>query len=106
MSIQASEVHYSTPRGNTGPWTAYSVLVFDKAEPLFKAYRETPGLVDGDGAYAYVPLDLVEVAIASHGGVVDGPAPTPRKRRSIGRRKSPKKNPSAKAVINKYLRGL
>ena len=66
LSIQASEMHYCTPRNNIGPYTAAEVHVALGTGP------------DGWGAYehgeegiyyGYVPTDLIEKFIVDRGGL-------------------------------------
>jgi len=66
LSIQASEMHYSAPRNNIGPYT--------KAEVHFALGTGPDDWIDyqdGEEAvyYGYVPIDLIEKLIADRGGI-------------------------------------
>jgi len=66
LSIQASEVHYSTPRNNIGPYTAAEVhIALGSGPDGWGAYE------DGEEGlfYGYVPIDLIEKFIADRGGI-------------------------------------
>lgn len=69
LSVQASAMYYAKPRTNRGPYTAVEVGFPSVAPPLaWKEYAEdweTPT----DTVYGYVPLELVSLYIASHGGI-------------------------------------
>ena len=66
LSIQASEVHYSTPRNNIGPYTAAEVhVVLGTGPDGWGAYE------DGEFGtfYGYVPVGLIEKFIEDRGGI-------------------------------------
>lgn len=69
LSVQASALHYASPRTNRGPYTAVEVGFPSVAPPLaWEKYAEdweNPT----DTVYAYIPLELVYFYIASHGGI-------------------------------------
>ena len=66
LSIQAREVHYSTPRNNIGPYTAAEVHVaLGNGPDDWGAYE------DGEFGtfYGYVPVGLIEKFIEDRGGI-------------------------------------
>ena len=68
VSIQASEVHYCTPRDNTGPYTSVELGFPNQIPPKeileYADDKDSPT----DTVYGYVPVDLVKEWIESHGG--------------------------------------
>ena len=75
VSIQASETSYCVPRTNTadryesvelGYPTASDELIMDYAEDAARP---------SDTVYGYVPVSIVNLLIAKHGGTVSGTAP-------------------------------
>lgn len=73
LSIQASRSHYCLPPENEGPYTHYEL-----AHPrglgapdlaLLKKYE------DSEGIYAYVPKEVLDKIINSHGGFRVGQLP-------------------------------
>ena len=78
MSIQASRDSYCEPRINNAPiYTKVEVGFPSSSESLLHPY------FDGDveagnpcnGVYAYVPVNIVTLVIAKHGGMVSGEVP-------------------------------
>jgi len=67
MSVQVSEGHYCSPRGNTGPWTHVEVGYPNRIEPLLWDYAESPGRWT-DTVYPGVPVEVVAAVIEVHGG--------------------------------------
>ena len=66
VSVQASEWHYCTPRNNHGPYTHVEVGYPSTNPPdLWAVYAD--GEFPSD-VYGYVPVELVEQFIESHGG--------------------------------------
>ena len=66
LSIQASEMHYSTPRNNIGPYTAAEVhIALGTGPDGWGAYK------DGEEGifYGYVPVGLIEKFIEDRGGL-------------------------------------
>lgn len=65
LSVQASEFHYSTPKGNNGPYTAVEVWCIESSTPIteFDYSEEAPS--------AYVPIEHVVQFIDNHGGFKD-----------------------------------
>lgn len=60
ISVQASEIHFCTPRNNKGPWTHFE-LFFNKGE-----YSD---LCDSFDISSHTPLSVVESIIKEHGGI-------------------------------------
>ena len=75
MSVQAGEDNYCAPRVNAAP-TYHKVEVGfpSEADPRLAPYAEDPSKPT-DTVYGYVPREVVEAVIASHGGVVSGRCP-------------------------------
>lgn len=69
VSVQASAFHYAHPRANRGPYKGVEVG-FPSVEPplAWEKYAED-WKNPTDTVYAYVPLELVSLFIASHGGI-------------------------------------
>jgi len=69
LSVQASALHYASPRTNRGPYKAVEVG-FPSVEPplAWEQYAEDWGDPTGT-VYGYIPLELVSFYIASHGGI-------------------------------------
>ena len=68
MSIQASEYHYSVPKKDEGPYSAFEIAVFNLKgdrvrEDQFKGHE------DGDDApvYGYVPVTKLVMALKNDG---------------------------------------
>lgn len=69
VSVQASALHYVSPRTNRGPYRAVEVGFPSVAPPLaWEQYAEEWANPTGT-VYAYIPLELVSFYIASHGGI-------------------------------------
>jgi len=70
FSIQASRVHYCSPKNNTGPYTHYEVGFPQDAkgdalqEPLLAEYGDYP-------VYRYVPKDVIVQILENHGGLTN-----------------------------------
>lgn len=70
LSVQASHYHYCSPRSNEGPWSKVEVG-FPSAKPRFiMEYAENPDNPT-ETVYGYVPVELVNKLIESHGGIVN-----------------------------------
>jgi len=67
LSVQASSVHYSTPRADSGPWEAVEVWQVCSAKGRQIILPSWSG--DHSSPYAYVPVDKVNKFIARHGGL-------------------------------------
>lgn len=75
VSVQASEYHYCTPRGNEGPYTE-----IEAGFPSVPPPESWLAFSDGDSdptqtVYGYMPVALVAEFVAAHGGMVDGELP-------------------------------
>jgi hypothetical protein len=64
LSIQASESHYSEPRDNTGPYTAYEVGYPDEHFEALRPYAD--GRFPSD-VYGWVPSDVIEALFEERG---------------------------------------
>ncbi len=69
VSVQASSLHYSTPRSNVGPYT-HAEVGFPTVDPdeellSYAEDKEHPK----ETVYGFVPLRLIVDYINSHGGV-------------------------------------
>lgn len=64
VSLQASSSHYSRKVG--GRWTAVELWHFSCPIPQFLGEEPDP---DHPQPYAYVPIDLVDLFVAMHGGI-------------------------------------
>ncbi|MBZ6385104.1 hypothetical protein [Pantoea piersonii] len=72
VSIQASSGHYCTPRETMQDVQYYSSFELgypSSADDAFLEYAENPD-EPTDTVYGYVPREVIEEVIASHGGVV------------------------------------
>ena len=76
LSIQASEMHYSTPRNNIGPYTKAEVWIVRGRDPEgWEAFQDGIGPnwdyggEDEGHYYGYVPIYLIEKLIADLGGI-------------------------------------
>ena len=65
MSVQASSMHYCTPRDNVGPWTHVEIGYPSRVIPELAQYGEQ----GYSSVYAYVPIELVENIIEASGGM-------------------------------------
>jgi hypothetical protein len=72
MSVQASAIHYSSPRVNEGPWTEFECGFPNKPVPELRQWREAlqDDAPDEDCVFAYVPWVAVMLTIEKHGGCV------------------------------------
>lgn len=72
LSIQASKHHYCTPRLDNGPYLAVEIGFIQNADASPLTPPETwSEYADGEfpsDVYGYVPIELVEEFIESHGG--------------------------------------
>lgn len=68
LSVQASETHCCTPRDNYGP---YSMVEVGFPSKRVKGFMQFAINADEplDTIYAWVPIEIVEKAIESHGGI-------------------------------------
>lgn len=69
LSVQASTNHYCEPRNNFGPYTHVEVGYPSKEPPdTWSPYAEEPN-EPTKTIYTYIPIELVNFFIASHGGI-------------------------------------
>lgn len=66
FSIQSSKKHYCKPREDDPPYTQYEIGDPTKYEPLLAPYRCEH---DGSGIYGWVPVDVINDMIDTHGGL-------------------------------------
>ena len=75
LSVQASSLHYCSPREDVGPYDAVEVGFPSIAPPRsWKSYAEG-GKCSTDTVYGYVPVVLVQRFIKRHGGIRSGEMP-------------------------------
>ena len=74
MSVQASEAAYSKPRNNSGPYTAVEVGFPSREDSILLQYAENPERPT-ESVYGWVPIDIVQLCIEAHGGMVSGELP-------------------------------
>ena len=68
ISVQANSNCYCSPRNDTGPYTHVEVGYPSHPFPEAVTYKEDFDADDCDTIFAYVPIELVETWIYSHGG--------------------------------------
>jgi hypothetical protein len=67
LSVQVGSSLYCTPRDNKGPWTHVEVGYPTAIPPdTWLEYADSDGI--NSDVFGYVPVELVETYIASHGG--------------------------------------
>ncbi len=66
LSVQASEMHYCTPRNNQGPYTEVEVWCIKNMPAPIKEIEEFPYSYEAPSAY--VPIEAVAQFIDAHGG--------------------------------------
>jgi hypothetical protein len=69
LSAQASVTHYCEPRDSVGPWTAVEIGFPSERVEEFMDYAENPE-TPTDSVYGWVPVEVVEAVVNSHGGIV------------------------------------
>ena len=75
VSVQASETSYCNPRVNGADKYSSVELGFPNMDDeLISEYAEDPSH-PCDTVYGYVPVGLVNLLIAKHGGIVEGTVP-------------------------------
>ena len=67
MSVQASKSHYCTPRDNFGPYSKVEVGFPSERVEEFMPFAEDANSPTNT-VYAWVPIEIVEQVIESHGG--------------------------------------
>ena len=78
VSIQASELHYCSPKisGLNTIYTSVELGFPTKEEELIAKWQESPEDEDPtNDVYPYVPAEVVSMMIAKHGGMVKGECP-------------------------------
>ena len=77
MSVQASELHYCTPKenGNTMTYTSVEVGFPTEKEELLMDYADDRDEPTGT-VYPYVPAQLILDVIDKHGGMLSGEIPS------------------------------
>ena len=68
FSVQASHTHYCQPRNDNGPYTAVEVGYPSKPVKELMPYAEDTENPTST-VYGYVPVEIVEQVIESHGGI-------------------------------------
>lgn len=68
VSVQASSVHYCTPRDDDGPYDEVELGYPNEPVEAWMEYAEDPDRPTGT-VYPYVPIGLVEQVLEYHGGV-------------------------------------
>lgn len=68
LSVQASEMHYCSPRQNEGPWDSVELGFPSEVEEMLLDYAESPE-APTETVYGHVPLELVEALVEKHGGI-------------------------------------
>lgn len=68
LSVQASNMHYCSPRDNEGPYDTVEVGYPSEVVEAFMPYCEDPTTPTGT-VYAQVPIEVVLTVINKHGGI-------------------------------------
>lgn len=68
MSVQASQLHYCTPRADGGWHTHFEVGFPTEREELLMPYAEEPHAPTRT-VYGWVPAEVIDQVIEKHGGV-------------------------------------
>lgn len=68
MSVQASSMHYCTPRNDEGPYVAFEVGFPSEREEALMPYAEEPD-APTETIYGWVPAHVIDEIVAKHGGV-------------------------------------
>jgi|TARA_Y100000310_G_scaffold340880_1_gene438155 hypothetical protein len=75
ISIQASETHYCTPRiDGAERYTEVEVGFPSEAEACLMPYAEMAE-APTETVYGWVPVSIVSLLLAKHGGIVEGTVP-------------------------------
>ena len=69
LSVQASSTHYCSPRNGVGPWTSVEVGYPSAKVEEFMEYMDNTESDPTQTVYGYVPVEVVEKVIESHGGI-------------------------------------
>ena len=67
ISVQASGRHYCAPKSSVGPWVTVECGFPNWDVPILSAWKEG-GESDTESEFWWVPIDIVEALIDSHGG--------------------------------------
>lgn len=68
LSVQASSMHYCSPRDNEGPYDTVEIGYPSEVVEAFMPYCEDPTTPTGT-VYAQVPIEVVLTVINKHGGI-------------------------------------
>ena len=74
MSVQADDFTYCLPRTAEGPYTAVEVGFPNEYEELIIDWAEDASSPT-ETVYGYVPIHIVSLVLAKHGGMVEGEVP-------------------------------
>ena len=74
MSVQADEFVYCSPRNNDGPYTAVEIGFPSHREDLILEFAEDKN-TPTQTVYGWVPVHIVSLVLAKHGGMVEGEVP-------------------------------
>jgi len=75
MSVQAHFGAYCSPRiDNAEKYTSVEIGFPSKKEPMLMEYCDEPS-TPLDTVYGYVPVQVVNMLLAKHGGIVEGDVP-------------------------------
>ena len=71
FSAQASESHYSKPKGLADEYEEIEIGFPSYNDPIIAKYREDYGCEEtfSSAVYGYVPVGVVDKLIAAHGGI-------------------------------------
>lgn len=67
ISVQASGSHYCAPRSSVGPWVMVECGFPSGDVPTLSAWKDG-GESDTGSVFGWVPVEVVEALIDSHGG--------------------------------------
>lgn len=71
LSVQASSIHYCSPRADEGPWSRFEVGQADhRLFPELRGYRGDPE--DRRDVHGYVPREVIEAIITRLGLLEQG----------------------------------
>jgi hypothetical protein len=70
VSVQASRGHYCSPRENVGPWVSVEIGYPSAPPPAEMMKYAENSATPMDSVYGWVPIEMVEAMIDSHGGMV------------------------------------
>jgi hypothetical protein len=68
MSVQGSHGHYCMPRENSSLYYAMEIGYPSQVETLLLEFAEDPS-TPTETVYSYVPIEVIERVIESHGGI-------------------------------------